>query len=72
MTTTTTNRAYIGRYRTSAQMWKLQLISGAYDEIYAEVEIPDDAITLVLADEFLYAIAQAKDLTVRARRGNDE
>jgi hypothetical protein len=65
------NRAYIGRYR-SGDHWKLQLINGDYTEIYAEVEIPDDSVTMALADEFLYGIAASKDLTVKARRGNDE
>lgn len=63
--------AYIGRYR-SGDHWKLQLISGDYSDIYAEVEVPDDSITLALADDFLYGIAAAKDMTVKARRRNDE
>jgi hypothetical protein len=63
--------AYIGRYRTPST-WKLQLISRDYDRVYAEVEIPDDSETIVLADEFLYGVAIAKDLTIKARRNNDE
>lgn len=64
--------AYIGRYRDGDQ-WKLQLAGGGeYPDIFAEVWIPDDTITMALADEFLYSIAQAKDLTIKARRRNDE
>jgi hypothetical protein len=64
--------AYIGRYR-SEDGWKLQLVgAGEYPDIYAAVDIPDDTITLALADEFLYGIAAAKDLTIKARRRNDE
>lgn len=64
---------YIGRYRIGTDTWKLQLVGpGEYPEILAEVEIPDDSITMALADEFLYGIAAAKDMTVKARRRNDE
>lgn len=68
------DRAYIGRHR-SGDSWRLQLVgfaNGEISEIYAEVDIPDDSVTLSLAEEFLYGIAAAKDLTIKARRGNDE
>lgn len=68
--------AYIGRYRMGHfedSGWKLQLVGqGEYPEIFAEIEIPNDSTTLALADEFLYGIAAAKDMTVKARRRNDE
>jgi hypothetical protein len=45
------NACYIGRHR-SGDCWKLQLIGYVHNEpctIFAEVEIPDDPITMALA-----------------------
>ena len=67
--------AYISRKRIAGGDWNLALIgfeNGEVSTFYATCEVPDDSMLLALADEFLYGVAAAKDLDVKARRGNDE
>jgi hypothetical protein len=69
------SHAYISRFRSTSDGYKMQLITYAdtgYGDLLAEVEIPQDELTISLAEDFLYDLAAAKDLEVKARRGNDE
>lgn len=65
--------AYIGKYLTNGD-WHMQLVgysNGDVSDIYAEVRVVDESVLVSLAEEFLYSIADAKDLDIKPRRNND-
>lgn len=62
--------AYVARIDEGGY-WCLQLIGPVYHArsiVYAEVVVPDDQLTLALTEQYLYDLAEAKDLEIRPRR----